>query len=395
MGPEMPPAPQSTPIDEPSDRPDLTPAPDGPPPEVPQEHYRGLRWIFIGPQGLRAFWSVAIFVLLFLLFNIGLASAFAKMHLLGRSHGSLSTRSGFFGELASFLAVVASAGLLALIERRRILDYNLVGPNRLARFISGLATGFVGLSVLIAGLALGGWLHFGPVALTGSQIFTFAAIWAVVFLMVGFVEEGTMRCVLLYTLARGINFWWATGLVAAMCLSLILRVKGNGAWGVYAIALLGLVPCLMLHVRKAESAGFWQASWVTSTFFGFGHTGNNGENWIGIFAAAFIGFVFCVSVRVTGSAWWAIGCHASWDWGETYFYGTADSGMVAQGHYLTTSLTGPGLWSGGADGPEGSILVLPVVLLLLAVLLVVYRRRKPTAIHVPTADHAADQATAG
>jgi len=148
-------------------------------------------------------------------------------------------------------------------------------------------------------------------------------------------------------------------------------------------------------LKKAESSGFWQASWVTSTFFGFGHTGNNGENWIGIFAAAFIGFVFCVSVRVTGSAWWAIGCHASWDWGETYFYGTTDSGMVAQGHYLTTSLTGPALWSGGADGPEGSILVLPVVLLLLAVLLLVYRRRKPTALQVPTADQAADQAAAG
>ena len=102
------------------------------------------------------------------------------------------------------------------------------------------------------------------------------------------------------------------------------------------MALLGVVPCLLLHLKRDPSAGFWQAAWVTSTFFGSGHTGNNGETWIGIFAAAAIGFVFCVSVWLTGSAWWAIGCHAAWDWGETYFYGTADSGFVAPGHFLTT-----------------------------------------------------------
>ena len=127
----------------------------------------------------------------------------------------------------------------------------------------------------------------------------------------------------------------------------------------------------MLHLRKVEGGGFWQAAWVTSTLFGFIHTGNNGENWIGIFAAAAIGFVFCVSVWVTGSAWWAIGCHAGWDWAETYFYGTADSGMQAQGHYLTSSPAGNVLWSGGTDGPEGSLLVLGAILLLLVGLLVV------------------------
>ena len=145
-------------------------------------------------------------------------------------------------------------------------------------------------------MAWGGWLHFGPVALQGSQIFKYAAIWGATFLLVGLFEEGSMRCYLQYTLTRGINFWWAAGPIALMCGFLIFRIKGNGAWGVYIIALLGFIPCLLLHLKKVPSAGFWQAAWVTSTLFGFGHTGNNGENWIGIFAAAFIGFVFCVSV---------------------------------------------------------------------------------------------------
>ncbi len=379
MGPEtQPPALQPL---EPSGAPNLT-AGAFASPEPPEESYHGLYWIFVGPQGLRTFWSVALFVLLFFLFNMGLTTAFAKLHLVGSMSGSINPKTAFFAELGSFLAMLAAAWLVALLEGRRILNYNLTGPHPLVRFSGGLVAGFVALSALVAGLALGGWLHFGPVALNGSQVAVFAVGWAAVFLLVGCVEEGLMRCFLLSTLTRGINFWWGVSLVAAMCLSLIVRVRGNGAWGVYAIALLGLAPCLLLHLQKAESAGFWQAAWVTSTFFGFGHTGNNGENWIGIFAAAFIGFVFCVSVWVTGSAWWAIGCHAAWDWGETYFYGTADSGMVAKGHYLSASLSGPAFWSGGADGPEGSILVLPVCLLLLALLLVIYSRRKPAVLQV-------------
>jgi hypothetical protein len=224
----------------------------------------------------------------------------------------------------------------------------------------------------------GGWLRFGPVALSGAQIFGYAAAWGVVFLLTGCFEEGFFRCYLLSTLTRGINFWWAAGTIGLVCLLLALFVKGNCVWGVYAVALLGLIPCLWLHLKKAPGSGFWQAAWVTSTLFGSIHIGNGGENWVGIFAAALIGFVFCVSVRVTGSAWWAIGCHASWNWAESYFYGTADSGMVASGHYLNTTPAGNVLWSGGADGPEGSLLVIGVILLLLVALLVIYGRKQTT-----------------
>jgi uncharacterized protein len=128
-------------------------------------------------------------------------------------------------------------------------------------------------------------------------------------------------------------------------------------------------------MKKIEGAGFWQAAWVTSTLFGFLHV-RSAENWFGVFSAAAIGFVCCVSVRLTGSAWWAIGCHATWDWAQTFFYGTAASGVVGAGHYLTTTPVGNVLWSGGAAGPEGSLLVIGAVLLWLVPLLVIYGRRK-------------------
>ena len=341
-----------------------------------------LNWTFIGSQGLRAGWSVLIFFLLCGLIGGAVGFAFFHLHLLDFGKMNVVTASSaFFGEAISFLALLGAASAMAFIERRRsLLVYNLTGPRRIPHFFSGLVAGFMALSALVGAMAWGGWLHFGSIALSGATIFKFGVLWAAAFLLVGCVEEGTFRSYLQFTLTRGINFWWALGTIVLLCVSLYARALGNSAWGVYAMALLGLFPCLMLHIRKTPRSGFWQAAWVTSTLFGYIHLGNKGENWIGIFAAALIGFVFCVSVWVTGSAWWAIGCHAAWDWAETFFYGTADSGMVAPGHYLTTSTSGTALWSGGADGPEGSLLVLGVILLLLAALLVIYGRKKPATL---------------
>jgi hypothetical protein len=353
----------------------------------PDPEYRGLRWVFIGGQGLRAGWSAVIFVILSVLFAITLGTAATAIarHIPHVKSSNLTPATALIGETILFLAMLGAVALVALMERRRILDYNLRGPQPLVHFFSGIVAGFAALSALVGALVWGGWLHFGPVALHGAQIYGYAAIWGVVFLLTGVFEEGSFRGFLQFTFTRGINFWWALGTVGAACLIVLFTATGNGVWGVYLAALLGLFPCLILHIRKTPRSEFWQAAWVTSTIFGFIHTGNGGENWIGIFAAALIGFVFCVSVRVTGSAWWAIGCHAAWDWAETFFYGTPDSGMVASGHYLTATLTGNALWSGGSDGPEGSLLVLGVVLLLLVALLVIYGRRKavpPFAVEV-------------
>ncbi|MGA2674261.1 MAG: CPBP family intramembrane glutamic endopeptidase [Terracidiphilus sp.] len=377
IAPEIQPVPPAALAGEAAPEAALTPEDAVSDPEVAE--YRGLRWIFIGSQGLRSGWSISIFVMLLMLFSIGLSKAAVALYPPLKKF-DFSPIMGLIGEGIPFLSLLGAAAIVALVERRRsLLAFNLTGPRRAFHFFGGAAAGFAALSALVGALVWGGWLHFGPIALSGAGIFEFAGMWAAVFLLVGCVEEGVFRCYLQFTLTRGINFWWALGIVGAVCLDLLLRAKGNGVWGVYIVALLGLVPCLWLHLKKAPGSRFWQAAWVTSTLFGFIHTTNNGENWIGIFAAAAIGFVFCVSIWVTGSAWWAIGCHASWDWAESYFYGTADSGLVAKGHYLTTTPAGNALWSGGADGPEGSLLVLGVILLLLVALFAIYGAGKAAA----------------
>lgn len=386
--------------------PEIQPAPSDDPPaptEVLQEatqqlaaeppqpiETRILLKVLLGPNGLRAGWSVLAFIIVLGIVAAIVGAIFFRLKLVSEK-SDFTASATFFGELISFLAMVAAAAVVALIERRRgnILAYNLTGPSRVRRFFEGILAGFAALSALIGGLALGGWLHFGPVALSGASILKYAAVWGAAFLLVGCVEEGIFRCFLQSTLTRGLNFWWALGIIGAVCLDLILLSKGNGVRGVYIFAGLGLIPCLLLHLKEAKGSSFWQAAWVASTLFAVIHTGNNGETWIGIFAVAVIGFVFTVSVRVTGSAWWAIGCHAAWDWAETYFYGAADSGNVAHGHYLTTTPAGPVFWSGGSAGPEGSVLVLAAVLLLLVVLVAFYGRWQPAVFPEPTSSQLA------
>ena len=363
------------------------PQPALPAPPQPVET-RILLWILMGKQGLRAGWSVLLFAILTFMCSAAAGFVLVSLHFVDPKARQFTATTALFNELTIVLGIIGAAAVVALIERRRgnLLAFNLMGPHRMSYFIQGLVAGFAALSALIGTLALGGWLHFGPVALSGGQIFKQAVLWGIAFLLVGCFEEGTFRCYLQFTLARGINFWWALGIVGA---ELLWRGHRSGIWGVYALALLGLVPCLLLHLKKAESSGFWQASWVTSTLFGFIHTGNGGENMIGIFAAGAIGFVFVVSLRVTGSAWWAIGCHAGWDWAETYFYGAIDSGNVATGHYLTVTPAGSTFWSGGADGPEGSVLVIGIIVLLLVALVVIYGRRRPVVLNAPVTELAA------
>jgi membrane protease YdiL (CAAX protease family) len=351
--------------------PESAPKPDRP---VPGFFFE---WVLIGDDGLRAGWSVLLFAVLayLMMFASGMAISFLLRYIFHPEPGGMTPVAGLVSGAIELLGILFAGTLVARLERRRLRDFNLSGSRSLLHFGSGLVAGFAALSALVAAMAWGGWLHFDPVALSAPQILGFALLWGVVFLIVGLCEEGTFRGYLQYTLTRGLNFWWALGIIGQICFYLLVRAKGNGAWGVYGFALLGLPPCLFLYLNRAQRSSFWYAAWVSSTLFGFIHTGNNGENWIGIFAAALIGFVFCVSIRVTGSAWWAIGCHAAWDWAETFFYGTADSGLVASGHFLSTKVSGNPLWSGGADGPEGSLLVLPVILALLVATLAIYGRR--------------------
>ncbi|HVC47588.1 MAG TPA: CPBP family intramembrane glutamic endopeptidase [Terracidiphilus sp.] len=345
-----------------------------PPPRAPL----GTR-IFLGPDGLRAGWSVTLFgIFYFLILVFGAMVAFAFDRSLLNFH--FTPGNALIAEAIPLFAILVAGYILSRLERRTLLDYYLRSARPVSEFFWGAATGFLALSALVGALTAGGWLRFGHTPAFSLSLARSCILWTVAFLFTALFEEGSFRCYLQFTLTRGLNFWWALAAQGLICAITLLRDNGLGGYGVYAIVALGLVPCLLLHLRRASSSSFWQAAWVTSAAFGAFHTGNAGENSIGIFAAAAIGFVFCVSIRVTGSAWWAIGCHAAWDWAETFFYGTANSGNIPQGSLFTSSPAGRVFLSGGAVGPEGSLLVIPALLLLLGLLFLLYARKQPAAV---------------
>lgn len=373
-------------METPAGAPHPTPAvPDAELAAEPVKH--DMVWALLDENGLRAGWAVGLFIAVFYLITLVLDTVAVTVDP-ALASGTFTPLTMVLGEALPVLALAGAGLFLSRIQQRKLADYHWRGPRAAAHFAGGLAAGFAALTALVGAMTAGGWLRFGPATLNGVRALKYGAVWAVAFLLVGLFEEGSFRCFLLAALERSMNFWWALGATATSCAVVALHAHPQGAGGVYVVALLGLGPCAWLHRRDAAGAGFWQAAWVTSTAFGAYHTGNPGETAMGIFTASFIGFIFCVSVRVTGSAWWAIGCHAAWDWAETYFYGTANSGLETRGHLLTTTPQGNALWSGGAAGPEGSLLIVPVTLTLLAALLALYGRRR-TAQAMPETERLA------
>jgi membrane protease YdiL (CAAX protease family) len=285
---------------------DTTSAPSGPEfAAATQPSYA--RTLFVGPEGLRLGWGLAFYVAAFLLLQkilVGLAGTY--------DFGASGLWSMMLEESGNLVAAVIPAVVLAQVERRPWGGFGFPGRQAFGQlFWMGTIWGFGAISLLMVSLYGAHAFSFGHVVLHGARLARFAAFWAVMFLLVGLYEEFLLRGYSQFTLARGI--------------------------------------------------GFWPAAVVLSLGFGLIHLRNNGEAWTGALAAAFIGFFFCLTLRRTGNLWFAVGFHAAWDWGETYFYSVPDSGMVAPGHLLSSTLRGATWLSGGSVGPEGSVLCFLVI----------------------------------
>ncbi|MGA8101950.1 MAG: type II CAAX endopeptidase family protein [Candidatus Acidiferrales bacterium] len=226
------------------------------------------------------------------------------------------------------LAVLLASWVVSRMENRSLADYGI--PPRQAfgfRFWEGYAWGFAMLSAILLVLRAGGHFRIDSVELTGSAVFRYAFAWGLVFLAVAINEELAFRGYLLFIVARRLRFW--------------------------------------------------PAALILSLSFGVAHLLNPGENAFGILQVVQIGLIFCLTLRRTGNLWFAVGFHAAWDWAETFFYGTADSGMLGVGRFLNTSVQGPNWLTGGSAGPEGSVIAF-LVLLLFALLI---HFRFPNAVY--------------
>jgi len=132
----------------------------------------------------------------------------------------------------------------------------------------------------------------------------------------------------------------------------------------------------------AAGTGFWPAAILQALVFGYGHMGNPGENRIGIVDVCLWGIFAAITLRLTGNLWLAVGAHAGWDWGESFFYGVNDSGATAAGHLLTSRAGGPAWLSGGTVGPEGSVLSSLLLVLMTIAFIALYRSRREPAVAI-------------
>jgi membrane protease YdiL (CAAX protease family) len=305
-----------------SSTPEISPSPNPEPPQEPLE--RVVTEIFLGPNGIRAGWRLLIFLIIVACLEVLLSVVvMAVTHRrVTPPEGELTPQMELFGEGILFLSVLLAAWIMSKMERRRIADYGL--PIRQAfrgQFWQGVAIGFASITALLCAMRLAGVFHFGSLALQGAAIWKYAAAWALAFLVVGFFEEFSVRGYPLFTLTTGMTFW----------------------------------PSAIL----------------LSIFFGLGHRGNSGEDWVGVATAGGVGLLFALLLRRTGNLWMPIGFHAAWDWGQTYFYGVADSGLIGKGHLLNSTTYGPRWLSGGSVGPEGSWLCV-FLLIILAVIFAIW-----------------------
>ena len=295
-----------------------------------------LKWIFWGPNGLRALLRVAIFVAIVFGLRFGISRVLRLLHLVKPHPGIIdfSARTVLLQDGLAFFCVLFATLIMGAFEKRTLGDYGL--PRRGAfgiRFWEGLVWGLAAECATMFTLFLTGNVTFHGFDLRGAAALQYGLLWAAAFLMVGFFEEFLFRGYPQFTLATGI--------------------------------------------------GFWPAAFVLSGLFWLGHMGNPGETWVGGFSVALAAVVFCVALRLTGNLWFAIGLHAAWDWAETYFFGVADSGMPASGHLLNTTLSGNKWMTGGTVGPEGSVVELVIVSAVIGLLFLRFRKRQEQRLTAP------------
>jgi uncharacterized protein len=310
--------------------------PSSPSPPAPANP-SALHKIFIGTDGLRAGWSLLIFILLMSASFRGVNALIKLLHLFPNQPApnmDLSPRFAVIGESIPFFATLLVTWIMSKMEQRPNGVYGLGGSRALPNFFAGLAWGVTCLSLLILILWKTGFLVFDSRLLFGPEALRYGAIWLLGFLFVGLFEEYLTRGYILFTLTRG----------------------------------LAAIYAWLFKTRHSKALGFWTAALCLSVLFGLGHGNNPGESPIGLLSAGLASIVFCLSLWRTGSLWWAIGFHATWDWAQSFLYGVPDSGLMVQHHLFGTHPLGKPLMSGGTTGPEGSIfilLILPIICLII------------------------------
>jgi uncharacterized protein len=260
--------------------------------------------VFFSEQGLRSGWRLLIYILL-----VGISAfliGFVARKFVPPTRGIPPPSAVLVQELLGFAVVFGCALIMSRIEHRSAGDYGLPLSEAFGKkFWLGMLLGLVEVSFLIGLISAFGGYSFGSIALTSRGIVGWGLLHLVLFTAVGFFEEFMFRGYTQFTLADGI--------------------------------------------------GFWPAALILSLGFGAVHLGNPGEGLVGAASVVVVGTFFAFTLYRTGNLWYAVGLHASFDWGETYLFSVPNSGTFMEGHLSNSILHGAKWLTGGTVGPEGSV----------------------------------------
>jgi CAAX protease family protein len=88
--------------------------------------------------------------------------------------------------------------------------------------------------------------------------------------------------------------------------------------------------------------------------------------------------LLCISVRITGSLWWAVGWHAAFDFGQLFIIGTPNGGRIPQGRLFDVTFQGPAWITGGELGTEASYFMIPATIATFFYVYFFLRRQAPS-----------------
>lgn len=114
----------------------------------------------------------------------------------------------------------------------------------------------------------------------------------------------------------------------------------------------------VVQTRLARHFGRWWSLGLTSLLFGLVHMGNPGADFfstmcIALVAGTSMGAIYMLTDRI----WAPIGLHLGWNWAAGSLWSVPVSGTNAPG-WIQASVAGPTWLTGGAFGPEGSMVEL-------------------------------------
>lgn len=127
--------------------------------------------------------------------------------------------------------------------------------------------------------------------------------------------------------------------------------------------------CLVLYRLLREGAGRRIALVAAPLLFAAAHAGNLNESALGLLEIFTAGGLMYYAFERTGSFWTVWAMHFSWNFTMNGVFGMANSGQALPG-FIQAAVSGPVWLTGGATGPEASVLapLLDVAFLLAFIL---------------------------